>query len=108
MDKYVVFKIEDFNDMVGRMGDPGLTLPHPLRVLMDKAVDDATVIRRQDMFASVPLHAYACAVNAAMTLLRKQHGGFSQREMDNLQKVFDYMVGEAEMAAQHIGSKVPD
>lgn len=38
--------------------------------LMSKAIDDAVVIRRQDVFAGPALHAYAANIRLAATLLK--------------------------------------
>jgi len=103
MDKYVVFKKEDF--------DRWLSSQDITPVLESYALEDATVIRRQDVFSSVALYAYAAAVLAAKWNIMKQKGGYSHREIDRLEDLRMYFMEQAQSAAASANtgrSKVPD
>lgn len=107
--KYVVFKRHDWDDMKARMATPGgnLILPHPLRVLMDKAVTDGSVIRRQDMFSPPALDAYANSIMVAVTAMMVDPGGYNTALVERLTKVADYFHRQA-IAAWETERKLPD
>lgn len=91
--KYIVFKIEDFYELLGELGLPPY-FPRP-DVVGDQgdpagtdwecdriaqhiqarseavAIKDAVVIRRQDIFAPVPLEVYASSIKLAISLAEK-------------------------------------
>lgn len=92
-DKYVVFKRPDFNRWwsQGSVGGTEHRVPAP------SALDDAVVIRRQDLFAGPALAAYAACI--AMVARANNDAG--------LQAVADYFHQQS-VAAGEEGWKLPD
>lgn len=92
-DKYVVFKREDWEESgVSRMN----ALPQP--------IEDAVVIRRQDVFAPPALDAYANSISVALALLPEEV------ELDgktDLQEIADYFADQAAQSWQ-TDRKIPD
>lgn len=70
---------------------------------MGKPINDAVVIRRQDVFAPPALDAYA---NSMRIVLEGMDPGDMRRS--NLQKVADYFAGEAAEAWLNHDRKLPD
>lgn len=89
--KYVVFKKEEFKQWWLENGSP--TPPTPL--------EDATVIRGQDLFAAPALDSYANAIAIAMMVMP------AGDERNSLSRVADYFHDRAQ-EARMIGYKLPD
>jgi hypothetical protein len=71
-------------------------------------VDDAVVIRLQDMFAEHGLRAYAGSVITAMDIIREVGSPLTEKELlPELQKLADYFMDKADEASKITG-KVPD
>lgn len=67
--KYVVFKIGDWLDEWKQWTDPK-DAHHPLTDLQHHRIEDAVVIRQQDMFAGPALQTYAASISIAKTALQ--------------------------------------
>lgn len=89
MDKYIVFKKAEWDDKVG--WSPMFDIPEP--------VEDAVVIRRQDVFAPPALDAYANAIQTAVEVMSGfgiTPGGSSP--IDQLRDIADYFHDQAAKA----------
>lgn len=89
-DKYVVFKREDFENWLTDAGWQELP-----------AIDDAVVIRRQDVFAGPALSIYASTIG----IVASQHSDSDVRQ--RLLDISDYFARQAE-AAYDESYKLPD
>lgn len=96
-DKYIVFKRDEWN----KFEDGGLAR----ELMRTRALDDAVVIRRQDVFAGPALSSYAHSIGVAARLLRVRAG--NTVEAKQLQDIADYFSEEAELAFEE-GYKTPD
>jgi len=71
-DKYVVFKREDWEQFCQGMGEDGVHYEGGAGIyitdLADRKVEDATVLRDQDVFAGPALHSYAHSIGIAGAL----------------------------------------
>jgi hypothetical protein len=97
-DKYAVFKREEWEQWfhnLASMADP----PSP------SEVEDAVVIRRQDVFAPPALDAYANAITVALELIVE--GVSSSDRAKRLRHIADYFHQQAELA-WNTERKVPD
>lgn len=99
-DKYVVFKKEDYDRFNKHNNDPN----HEPRNL-----DDAVVIRSQDVFAGPGLHAYAGVVQTAIDLTKMEFG-FSDGddEIAHLEHLRDFFHSKAVDADESPIKKLPD
>lgn len=70
----------------------------------DAAIEDAVVIRRQDVFAGPALHAYGHSIALVAKLLQANGNG---HEAVPLQRIADYFHEQA-LLADAEGYKVPD
>jgi len=94
-EKYVVFKREVLTEELRhRYG------PEHLQKILDMALADAVVIRRQDLFASPALAAYAGCIGIVMA--REQDPDIKGQ----LAKVADYFQRQSELAGEE-GWKLP-
>jgi len=102
--KYIVFKREEFNGLLGIwMSRMGLDIELDERTMNEAhqaALPDAVVIRRQDLFAGPALHSYASSIAIASKLSDGQ--GRSA-----LQPIADYFHEQAVLADDE-GWKLPD
>lgn len=96
MKKYVTFKVEEFQEFLERMKDKG-SAPMPAEV------EDAVVIRRQDVFAPPALDSYA---NSIVVALEALPDGFDHLRAQLREKA-DYFHEQAELA-WHTNRKLPD
>lgn len=96
-DKYVVFKREDFERLMDE------DRPHMYAAALE--VEDAVVIRRQDLFAGPALHSYAHSIALAARIV--QTGNASRDEEKRLQQIADYFHEQA-LLADAEGYKLPD
>lgn len=97
-DKYVVFKRDEFNEWLdGDRKDRDLP----------RYLDDAVVIRRQDVFAAPALDAYANCISAAVQVMKLGGTEYSNGQARRLQNVADYFQAQAE-AAREVLPKIPD
>jgi hypothetical protein len=93
-DKYLIIKLEDFHDWEADR-------VRPVSWLLEHAIKDGVVIRRQDLFAGPALHAYA----ACIALASKMSPDASTRRQ--LGSVADYFHEQAVLADSE-GRKIPD
>lgn len=94
-EKYVVFKREEFVAWWRDVVEARTDLP--------AALEDATVIRGQDLFAGPALHAYAASIAIAVKLLN----GTNPEEASRLLGIADYF-SERAAEADEISHKLPD
>lgn len=90
-DKYIVFKRDDYRHM---------TDPKPL--------EDAVVIRMQDIFASSALFAYASAIRTSIEILEATVSDTDPQTLERLSDIADYFMARGEEASKHPVRKVPD
>lgn len=103
-DKYVVFKIGDWLDFWKEFPDSPDT-EHLLTPLQRKRLDDAVVIRRQDVFAPPALDAYANCIMVVLETEKAING--NTKLAQRLQNIADYFHTQAAEAWQ-ADRKVPD
>lgn len=116
-EKYIVFKRKDFDQLREKL--ISVELPTIVdRVLDLPPVEDAVVIRKQDVFAGPALHAYASSIQTVIELLRSlstdpvnvDHGvpGLTVEQMSRLYPIRDYFFQQAFEADDVRTKKVPD
>lgn len=98
-DKYVVFKREDLDDWLGKFV--------PSVDLVPLILQDAIVIRRQDIFAGPGLFAYANAIQTALDLMDDITEGFFDED-GHLQELRDFFWEQAMQASHSETKKIPD
>lgn len=96
-DKYITFKRDEFFQLLGELGAE-VDISSSFTEL---EVKDAVVIRRQDVFAPIPLESYANSVRLAISLAEK--GPVS----DRLQGMADYFYEQATLSWT-MNRKLPD
>lgn len=94
-EKYLVFKRDEF---IERHGTGKLV----------EALDDAVVIRKQDIFAGPALHAYASSIQTAIEVVETSGAEFNRRARAKLYEVRDYFFQQALEADDVNPKKVPD
>jgi hypothetical protein len=105
-DKYVVFKRDEFEQWLGTVASP----THPTdpdeyeRAASALVVDDAVVIRRQDIFAAPMLECYAASISVAADVIQQRGDEVGTK---GLRKIADYFQRQAD-EARDTTSKVPD
>jgi len=98
-DKYIVFRAVD------------VSMP---QIPADKIVQDAVVIRKQDIFAGPGLHAYAAAIQTGLELLFRQLPPEHEmtleaaHEIEYLTRLRDFFFEQAVEAEHAEGKKLPD
>ena len=93
-DKYLVFKRADLATRMA-FGIP--------TELMDQALDDAVVIRKQDVFAGPGLFAYASCIQTALDI-----GGLAPSVSARLEQLRDWFWQQATDAVGNPRKKLPD
>lgn len=102
-DKYITFKRDEFDEWVANlMNDVEILMPNV--VVLPEELQDAVVIRTQDLFAGPALHAYASSIAVAMQVLREV--SHEERALQ-LSEIADYLFQRAEEADAQVG-KLPD
>jgi hypothetical protein len=96
-DKYIVFKRDDFDAMMVPHAMNFATAEQHFQGLTSMALNDAVVIRRQDLFAGPALHSYAAAIAIADRLSNDS----------GLRPIADYFHEQAVLADAE-GWKLPD
>lgn len=102
--KYVVFRREVWEARSEKSG---------LSMLSGDIIDDAVVIRRQDVFAPPALDAYANMIQAAITIFTDT-GGFipgvdpEPPAIARLREIADYFHEQSELAYADSQRKIPD
>lgn len=111
-DKYKVFKIDDYLEAYEALKDEPA-----MKQLNREDVDDAVVIRLQDLFAEPALHSYASAIGVAIAAMRETVtilDGYPDvraeinAHVEQLQKVADHFHEASLEAADHTHKKMPD
>jgi len=112
-DKYVVMKAEEFeqwqtksNFWWGHVTRPRLPGDVDEPPGLPEVLDDAIVIRKQDVFASSALFAYAHNIQTALEIL--EGGSIGKDSMDHLEELRDFFFEQATEAQELKGVKVPD
>lgn len=103
--KYVAFKVQDWIKEWQQTPDDKET-KHPLSDLQNKRIDDAVVIRLQDMFAGPALHTYASSISIALELLPADHP--DREGMEEVAAYFYEMAAEADQLKSSSRVKLPD
>jgi len=93
-EKYIVFKRQEFEEWIKTRGGIGITLPSFL--------EDATVIRGQDLFAAPALDVYAASIAIVL-----KFGGMTDTTRIELQAAADYFHNRAN-ESREIAFKTPD
>lgn len=98
-DKYVVLKISDWLDNRQILNeaaddphhpDPGGAVNAAIKALDDARLDDAVVIRQQDIFAAGVLFTYAGAVQTAIEVMSQNNQPAPQDLLDLRDKFFEF------------------
>lgn len=101
-EKYIVFKLSDWADGVERLGE----LAQYIEGI--PPVEDAVVIRKQDMFAGPGLHAYAMTIQTAIETTRLVTNGMTAELIcADLEKIRDYFTQQALEAEACTTKKMP-
>lgn len=111
-EKYIVFKRDEWQNFLEWLGEKDLTAKQAIGYLADfrhsKPLEDAVVIRTQDVFAAGGLSAYSHAIRAYL-------GGaqiyLPDEMMQRLLEVADYFASVAQEAEDRLirgECKVPD
>lgn len=102
-DKYIVFKRSDWDDWRERVGtDSAAAFRTP------PSLDDAVVIRKQDIFAGSALHAYASSITTALEIIDYHNVVLGGRHRQRLDEIRDYFFEQALEADDVRTKKVPD
>lgn len=106
--KYIVFKRTSFDDLLIKVV-PELTpsVGDALNVLASEQIEDAVVIRKQDVFAAPALDAYANAIAVAIEVLSSHNRGNNNPMVESLKAIADYFHSAAS-ASWEMDRKIPD
>lgn len=103
--KYITFKFENFKFFVENYVSESISPEAIEAAIMKMQVEDAVVIRKQDVFASAALYTYANSIEVAAKVLRESDPGTSSQ----LQRIADHFAHEAQDASIHSWDlKLPD
>lgn len=103
-DKYITFRREPFLEMIGHWTTQDMSrrqVPSVLAEIEMQAINDAVVIRRQDLFASPCLATYASMISLVASNIS------DKAQAKELQRIADYFEDQANLAAAE-GYKLPD
>lgn len=105
-EKYVVFKREDWEggdleSYISQQRARGYPVPLP------EEVDDAVVMRRQDIFAAPAFRLYAATIGASLVVAAKIVAPGMVISNTKLQDIAQYFDGQAELSEQE-ARKVSD
>lgn len=100
--KYVVFKRSDWEDWVDKEMRETV-----FAYMIPPPVDDAVVIRRQDVFAPPQFDGYANGITVATEAMRKDKGGYDTTLIARLQRIADYFHEQARLSWD-TDRKLPD
>lgn len=118
--KYIVFKREDWKEFWNhwqgemRKASAGMVMDLGVTKLDDSAIDDAVVIRTQDVFSGPALACYANGICVAVDILKKTNVPFGLvREhhdivIAELLEIADYFHQQSEVAFHRTDQKLPD
>jgi len=113
-EKYIVFKRADWDQMMVRITQlcPGGIAPAALGPLMaleanGSEVEDAVVIRRQDVFSPGMLAAYAHSIQIALKVASLHEFGELNEVGRRLSAIADYFHEQSELAYAE-SYKIPD
>lgn len=104
-DKYVVFKREEWEETMLPYVQQQRARGYP--VPMPEEVDDAVVMRRQDIFAAPAFRLYAATISASLVVAAKIVAPGMVISNSTLEDIALYFDGQAELSEQEI-RKVPD
>lgn len=107
--KYVVFKVEDWDDYTQYQHSDG-TEKTTWEELQAKEVEDAVVLRKQDVFTSSALYEYAGQIRTAIEIIKQMWGTYGSQEsfIAAMEELAASFTEEAEDAETHYARKVPD
>lgn len=95
-EKYVVFSRTAYNNYLPSQGEA----PPP-------EIEDAVVIRTQDIFAAPALYAYANCISTCIEIL-SQTDDYPTPLLTRLREISDYFMDRGDEADNHHSRKVPD
>lgn len=115
-DKYVVMKADEFSDWQrksnfwwGHVTRPRLSGDVDEPPGMPEVLEDAVVIRTQDVFAGPGLFAYASAIQTALDIIDMLPGDATKlRQWEKLEPLRDFFQEQAVLAEKSPIKKVPD
>lgn len=84
-DKYIVFKRDSLTAV-------------NLAVIERYALDDAVVIRKQDVFAEAGLRAYASSILTCVEIIQQLPADGTEQALQDLMELADFIHGEADDA----------
>lgn len=102
--KYIVFKREDFFNVLGRSTNGELKPLELFKIEDINELDDAVVIRTQDVFAAPALDTYSNSISVALTVMSYTQGNPNPE----LSKIADYFHERAVEAWERQDKKLPD
>lgn len=97
--KYVVFKRADWE---------ALQQESPESDPEEFILEDAVVIRLQDIFAESALFAYAASIRTSCEILEATVTDPDPALLDNLNEIADYFMSQGELASKGLHRKIPD
>jgi len=103
--KYVVFKREELDELLGEIA--GVDVNHVTSRFAQITLDDALVIRKQDVFASQALYAYAHQILTTIEILNNPNLSLENIDTDYLQELADFFASQADDAARQGGMPTP-
>lgn len=104
-DKYVVFKREEWEESMGTYASQQRSRGYP--VPLPDEIDDAVVMRRQDVFAAPLFRIYANSIAASMVVAAKLVAPGLHLKSEGLSKIAAYFQRQAELSEEE-DRKVPD
>jgi hypothetical protein len=113
-DKYVVFKRDEFNEWARVMHDAVEEVAEGkelnLRVHLNQiSLQDAVVIRKQDVFAAPGLYGYAASIQTAIEVAQRlDPSSLTEEEQWRLEALRDFFFEQGHEAAEHSPKKIPD
>lgn len=78
------------------------------KLYMPLQVDDAVVIRQQDIFAGPALHVYSASINAAIMAIKDRDPKADCRKLQSIADYFHEQATEADQLAGSEAGKIPD
>lgn len=102
MKKYIVFKVEDFDNFVEKAHDQGFA-----DYILPPEIEDAEVIRGQDIAAAPIFHTYASMILSYRQILASRVG-IQQSEQQDLIRIADHFHLAAVKAEGNPNRRLPD
>lgn len=108
-EKYAVFKADDWNTIVDKAAEDAGYNVMVSTEWFNRMLQDAVVIRTQDIFAGPGLSAYANCIQTAIDLMREVAQPVSLTEhITRLEEIRDYFFERAQEAFDRPDKHIPD